>query len=75
VNGDIEPLVAFYPKAVLPLATLLLSQNSLAVKNFIQRCEQAGLVTVTDLPEPSASLFLNCNSPDELEAVRHHQAR
>jgi molybdopterin-guanine dinucleotide biosynthesis protein A len=75
VNGDIEPLVAFYPKSTLPIATLLLSQNSLTVKNFIQRCEQAGLVRVTDQPESAASLFLNCNSPDELESVRRHQAR
>ncbi|MBW8865277.1 MAG: molybdenum cofactor guanylyltransferase [Verrucomicrobia bacterium] len=75
VNGGIEPLVAFYPEAVLPIATLMLSQNSLAVKNFIQRCEQAGLISVTDLPDSTASLFLNCNSPDELESIRRHQAR
>jgi len=75
VNGNVEPLAAFYPKAVLPLATFLLGQNSFAVRNFTQLCEQAGFITLTDLPESAASLFLNCNSPDELESVRRHQAR
>lgn len=74
VDGDIEPLAAFYPKAVLPLATFLLSQNSFAVKHFAQHCEQAGLLTLTDLPEASLDLFLNCNSPGELETARRHQA-
>lgn len=74
VNGNLEPLAAIYPKAVLSLATALLNQNSFAMKNFAVRCEQAALVSFIDLPGTDAKFFLNCNSPAELEAVRFNQA-
>ena len=74
VEGNIEPLAAFYPKAALPLATFLLNQNSFAVKNFVNRCEQGALVSTVDLPADAAGPFRNCNSPGELESARSNQA-
>ena len=69
VAGNLEPLAAIYPKAALPLATFLLKENSLAVKNFAERCEQAMLVSFADLPDSAAGFFLNCNSQDDLRQV------
>ena len=66
VTGNLEPLAAFYPKAALPLAASLLGQNSLSVKNFAGRCQQAGLVVFADHPDAAAGFFMNVNSPDDL---------
>ena len=74
VAGNLEPLAAIYPKAALPLATFLLKENSFAVKNFAERCEQAALVSFADLPDATAGFFLNCNSPGELKSLRRPQA-
>jgi len=74
INGQLEPLAGFYPKTSLPLATFLLGQNSFAVGNFAERCEQAALVSFADLPDSAAGFFLNCNSPGELKSLRRHQA-
>jgi len=75
VMGNLEPLAAIYPKAALPLATLLLRQNALPVKGFAQRCEQAAMISITELPDSIAGLFLNCNSPDELRQLLSPGAR
>ncbi|MDR3459878.1 MAG: molybdenum cofactor guanylyltransferase [Verrucomicrobiae bacterium] len=74
LKGNLEPLAAVYPKAALPLAAFLLQQNSFAVKNFAERCEQASLVLIADLPDSAARYFVNCNSPDELKSLRRRQA-
>jgi molybdopterin-guanine dinucleotide biosynthesis protein A len=73
VAENLEPLAAIYPKATLPLATFLLGQNSFAVRNFAERCEQASLVSFANLPASAAGFFLNCNSPGELAALRRPQ--
>ncbi|HEV2692739.1 MAG TPA: molybdenum cofactor guanylyltransferase [Verrucomicrobiae bacterium] len=75
IKENLEPLAAIYPKAALPLATSLLAQNSLTVKNFARQCEQAGLISFIDLPDSATEFFLNCNSPGELESLRLHSSR
>ena len=69
VVGNLEPLAAIYPKAALPLATLLLGQNSLTVKKFAERCEQAALVSFAHPPDSAARFFVNCNAPGDLHQV------
>lgn len=73
VGGNIEPLAAIYPKAALPLATFLLSQNMFAVKKFAELCERPGLISFMDLPATASKLFLNCNSRAELELMGRRQ--
>jgi len=70
VAGCLEPLVAIYPKTALPLATSLLEQNSLSVKIFAERCEQATLISIMDLPDSAAHFFANCNSPGDLKQIQ-----
>ena len=69
VNGSLEPLAAFYPKAALLLAVSLLNENSNAVKHFAERCAQARLVNFVDVAADEARFFLNCNSPADLAAI------
>ena len=70
VQGNLEPLAAFYPKAALPLAVSLLNENSNAVKHFAERCAQAALVNFVDVPGDETRVFKNCNSSADLAAIR-----
>jgi molybdopterin-guanine dinucleotide biosynthesis protein A len=66
INGKIEPLVAFYPKAAHPLLLKFLGEKSNAVKDFALGCASSGLATIIDLPADHAKLFDNWNSPEDL---------
>jgi molybdopterin-guanine dinucleotide biosynthesis protein A len=69
LNGNLEPLAAFYPKTALPLAVSLLNENANAVKHFAERCAQAALVNFVDAGNDEARLFLNYNSPADLVPI------
>ena len=66
INGKIEPLIAFYPKAALSLLIKSLGEKSNAVKDFVKGCAESGLATIIDLPADHANLFTNWNSPEDL---------
>lgn len=66
INGKIEPLAAFYPKAAHPLLLKLLGQKSNAVKDFAARCVASGFASFVDLPADNAGLFVNWNSATDL---------
>lgn len=69
INGNLEPLAAFYPKAAHPLLMKLLGEKSNAVKHFATRCVASGLATFVDLPADNADLFVNWNSPVDLQST------
>jgi molybdenum cofactor guanylyltransferase len=67
INGKIEPLAAFYPRAAHSLLMKLLGEKSNAVKHFDASCVAMGLATFIDLPADNADLFVNWNSPADLQ--------
>jgi len=69
INGKIEPLVAFYPKAAHPLLMKRLGEKSNAAKDFAEGCVGSGLATIIDLPADRANLFVNWNSPEDLQST------
>ena len=66
VDGNLEPLAAFYPKSAQPLAEALLSDRLNAVRIFANRCVQAGLARIAELSASDAKYFTNWNSPADL---------
>lgn len=66
VNGHLEPLVAFYPKAALALAAANLERRSFAVKEFAEACVRSGLAQFVELDAGEARHFANWNSPADL---------
>jgi molybdopterin-guanine dinucleotide biosynthesis protein A len=68
VNGALEPLAAFYPRAALPLARQLLNLKKSAMRGFVEHCRAAGLVEEVDMTA-AARQFLNWNSPADRTAV------
>jgi len=71
LNGKLEPLAAFYPKATHALAVAQLERGNFAVKDFAERCVQAGLCRLLELAASDAHPFANWNSPaDVIQATR-----
>ncbi len=66
LDGSLEPLAAFYPKALQPLAKTLLCAGKNAVAGFAQRCVQTGHAQFFDLPAGDIKIFANWNSPADL---------
>jgi len=66
VNGKIEPLAAFYPKAAEPLAETLLCAGRNAVSGFAEQCGRAGLARFVDLTANDARYFVNLNTAADL---------
>lgn len=71
VNGDIEPLAAFYPKNAAGIAAALLvaETGARSAKHFTERCVAAGLATFVDFPVTDAHFFSNCNSPADVANI------
>ena len=63
VNGNLEPLAAFYPKAAHCLAESLLRDRLNAVAIFAGRCVLSGLARFAELPDSEARHFTNWNTP------------
>jgi molybdenum cofactor guanylyltransferase len=66
VNGQIEPLAAFYPRNSHSLAVSLLSAGNNAVRGFAQQCVQLRLGAFVDLSPSAAATFSNWNEPTDL---------
>lgn len=67
VNGNIEPLAAFYPKSAHGLARSQLAGGCFAVKDFAERCVQCGLSRFIELAASDAHHFTNWNSPADMK--------
>ena len=71
VNGDIEPLAAFYPKNAAGIAAALLvaETGARSVTHFAERCVAAGFATFVDLPDSDTRFFVNWNSPADVANI------
>ena len=82
LNGKIEPLAAFYPKAAAGLIGELVfcigprewgsemarkQVKSPSVTGFAEKCVECGLGQFVDLAESEAQFFANWNSPEQVE--------
>ena len=67
LNGRIEPLAAFFPKASLRLAQIALRSNNYSVTAFSRQCVYAGIAKFIELPACQMKCFTNWNSPADVE--------
>ncbi len=65
-GGRPEPLAAIYPRLAHPLAVESLERGEFAVHRFVERCRDAGLVRMRDIPPGEERLFRNVNTPGDL---------
>jgi len=66
LNGELEPLAAFYPKRTYALAARMLAQSRRAARSFAEACIQEGAASRFALSETEAALLFNCNTPADL---------
>jgi len=59
----LEPLAAFYPKAMQPIAAALLAEGRPAMTEFVHRGVEAGLVDEYPCPPADEARFRNWNGP------------
>ena len=67
LNGRIEPLAAFFPKASLRLARIALRSNNYSVAAFSQQCVHARIARFIELSALQIKYFTNWNSPTDVE--------
>ena len=72
INGEIEPLVAVYPKAAHPHLREALTAQRNAAHEFARACVAHGLAGWADVPGEHQRSFANCNSPQEWKALTKH---
>jgi molybdenum cofactor guanylyltransferase len=65
LNGQLEPLAAFYPRSAHRVAATLLAHRP-ALRDFAQQCERAGLVKFYDVGVADAHCFSNWNTPEDI---------
>ncbi|MFN2476614.1 MAG: molybdenum cofactor guanylyltransferase [Chthoniobacterales bacterium] len=63
----LEPLAAIYPTTTLGFAEEQLAAGEFSMHAFVQRCMQDGLIREWSVPPSQAPLFLNANTPLDLE--------
>lgn len=66
VNGQIESLAAFYPRAAHQTVVAHLTAGRNAVRDFAQGCVTQSLAEFVDMPDQASSAFANWNIPDDL---------
>jgi len=59
----LEPLAAFYPKTMQPIATAMLQEGRAAMTEFVRRGVQDGLVGEWACPPADEAWFRNWNDP------------
>ena len=69
IDGQIEPLVAYYPKAAGPLAEVRLRDGNKVVSAFAQNCVSSGLASFIDVPASDTPYFVNWNAPADVQAA------
>ena len=70
VNGNLEPLAAFYPTTALPLALAQLNAQIYAVRRFAGCCAQSSLANLVDVAGDEARCFQNWNTPADFTSCR-----
>jgi molybdenum cofactor guanylyltransferase len=61
----LEPLAAFYPKTMQPIATAMLGERRAAMTEFIRRGVEAGLVDEWACLPADEACFRNWNGPED----------
>ena len=61
----LEPLAAFYPQAMHPIATAVLTEGRPAMTEFVRRGVAAGLVDECPCPPADEAYFVNWNAPED----------
>jgi molybdenum cofactor guanylyltransferase len=69
-GAGLEPLAAFYPKTMLPIATAMLLEGRAAMTEFVRRGREAGLVDEWRCAPGDAAYFLNWNGPEDVDPAR-----
>ena len=64
----LEPLAAFYPRAMQPIATAMLQAGQAAMTEFIRRGVEAGLLEEWACPPADEARFRNWNDPEDAGA-------
>ena len=63
-RGDaFEPLAAFYPRAILPLARAAVARGERSLQRLLEAAEAGGLMRVCPIGEHEAAWFENWNEP------------
>jgi molybdopterin-guanine dinucleotide biosynthesis protein A len=66
-NGDLEPLVAVYPRAALARAEAQLRAGERRLSALISQLETDGLLLKQVLDAGARALFANWNTPEDVE--------
>jgi molybdopterin-guanine dinucleotide biosynthesis protein A len=69
--AGLEPLAAFYPQAMRPIATAMLDRGELAMTEFVRRGRAAGLLDEWQCPPADEACFLNWNDPEDRAPPRN----
>lgn len=62
-----EPLAAVYPRSCLPVAERCLREGCFALQGFVARAVRAGLLRERPVAAQARKLFLNANTPADLD--------
>jgi len=63
----LEPLAAFYPTALQPIAAAMLRDGRAAMTEFVRRGRESGLVDEWPCPPGDIPRFLNWNEPADVD--------
>jgi len=66
VAGQIQPLIAFYPRAARDIAAGRLARGRLNARDFAETCVNSGLAVFKEFSATAQPLFRNCNEPSDL---------
>ena len=64
-----QPLAAVYPIAALEIAQQAVQSADYSMQRFVARCASRSLVSVIEIAPVDESLFLNLNTPQDLDLV------
>ncbi len=71
IDGRWEPLAAVYPRSLLKKARQHLAEGKLSLQGFIDEALADGLVVAREVTPSERPLFLNLNTPEDLEALKN----
>lgn len=69
VQGDLEPLAAFYPKRAQEVARRKLAQRKCAAREFADTCIKQGLASRVPVAVSHERCFLNWNTPSDVSGL------
>lgn len=61
-----EPLVALYPKTLVPILESSIQQGRFSLQRLLVKLAEDNIIKPVKIDHPEASIFINCNSPADL---------